>query len=46
MADRTRYSPTLTTKMDAEAWLAAEGALIDRDSWSSPPARQEAAERR
>lgn len=46
MADGTRYSRTLTTKMDAEAWLAAERALIDRDSWSPPRARQEAEERR
>lgn len=46
MGDGTRYSRTLATKMDAEAWLAAERALIDRDSWSPPRARQEAVERR
>ena len=46
MADGTRYSRTLATKMDAEGWLAAERALIDRDSWSPPRARQEAEERR
>ena len=46
MADGTRYSRTLATKMDAEAWLAAERALIDRDGWSPPRARQEAEERR
>ena len=45
MADGTRYSRTLATKMDAEAWLAAERALIDRDSWSPPRARQAAEER-
>ena len=44
--DDIRYSRTLTTKMDAEAWLASEHALIDRDSWSPPRARQEAVERR
>ena len=46
MPDGSRYSRTLATKMDAEAWLAAERALIDRDSWSPPRARQEAVERR
>ena len=46
MPDGTRYSRTLATKMDAEAWLAAERALIDRDAWSPPRARQEAEERR
>jgi integrase len=45
MVDGARYSRTLATKMDAEAWLAAERALIDRDSWSPPRARQEAEER-
>lgn len=45
MAGGTRYSRTLTTKMDAESWLAAERALIDRDGWSPPRARQEAVER-
>lgn len=46
MPDGSRYSRTLATKMDAEAWLAAERALIDRDSWSPPRARQEAEEQR
>jgi integrase len=46
MPDGTRYSRTLATKMDAEAWLAAERVLIDRDAWSPPRARQEAEERR
>ena len=30
MPDGSRYSRTLATKMDAEGWLAAERALIDR----------------
>src|SRR5690349_13657082 len=46
MADGVRHSRTLGTKMDAEAWLASERTLIDRDEWTSPKARQEAAERR
>lgn len=46
IADGTRYSRTLATKLDAEAWLASERALIDRDEWSPPKARQEAEERR
>ena len=46
MPDGSRYSRTLATKMVAEAWLAAERALIDRDAWSPPRARQEAVERR
>lgn len=46
MADGTRYSRTLATKLDAEAWLAFERALIDRDEWSPPRIRQEAEERR
>jgi integrase len=46
MANGTRYSRTLATKMDAEAWLASERALIDRDEWTPPKARQEAEERR
>jgi integrase len=44
--DGSRYSRTLATKMDAEAWLVAERGLIDRDSWTPPRARQEAEERR
>lgn len=46
MPDGTRYSRTLATKMDAEGWLAAERALIDRDAWTPPRARQDAEERR
>lgn len=46
MSDETRYSRTLATKVDAEAWLASERALIDRDEWTPPKARQEAVERR
>lgn len=46
MPDGSRYSRTLATKMDAEAWLAGERAFIDRDAWSPPRARQEAVERR
>ena len=46
MPDGTRYSRTLATKMDAEAWLGAERALIDRDAWTPPRARQDAEERR
>src|SRR3954453_3180240 len=34
MPDGSRFSRTLASKMDAEAWLSAERALIDRDSWS------------
>jgi ATP-dependent DNA helicase RecG len=40
MPDGTRYSRTLGTKMAAEAWLAAERELIDRDQWSPPTVRQ------
>ena len=40
MPDGTRYSRTLATKMDAEAWLATERSLIDRDTWTPPPARK------
>jgi integrase len=46
MPDGTRYSRTLGTKMDAEAWLATERSLIDRDVWSPPAARKAAEERR
>lgn len=46
MPDGSRYSRTLATKMDAEGWLSAERALIDRDAWTSPAARKEAEERR
>ena len=40
MPDGTRYSRTLATRMDAEAWLAGERALIDRDEWTPPQARR------
>ncbi|GAA4747808.1 hypothetical protein GCM10023350_35890 [Nocardioides endophyticus] len=46
MPDGTRYSRTLATKMDAEGWLAAEHALVDRDTWTPPRAREEAQARR
>ncbi len=42
LADGTRFSRTFETRMDAEAWLVAERALIDRDEWTSPQARQAA----
>ena len=46
MPDGTRYSRSFGTKMDSEAWLAAERSLIDRGEWSPPAARRMAAERR
>ncbi|MGH3346527.1 MAG: tyrosine-type recombinase/integrase [Nocardioides sp.] len=46
MPDGTRYSRSFQTKMDAEAWLSTERALIDRDDWTPPAARKVAAERR
>lgn len=46
MPDGTRYSRTLGTKLDAEAWLAAERALVDREAWTPPKARQAAQARR
>ena len=46
MPDGSRHSRTLTTKMDAEAWLAAERTLIDREEWIPPKARQVAQEQR
>jgi len=42
MADGTRHSRTFSTKMDAEAWLAAERTLVDREEWTPPNVRQEA----
>lgn len=45
MPDGTRYSRTLSTKMDAEAWLVAERTLVDRDEWTPPKARILAEER-
>jgi len=46
MPDGTRYSRTLATKLDAEGWLSAERALIDRDEWAPPAVRQKEQERR
>ena len=46
MPDGTRYSRTLSTKMDAEAWLAAERSLVDREAWTPPAARQAAQAKR
>lgn len=46
MPDGNRYLRTLATKVDAEAWLAAERALIDRDTWSPPAVRKAVAEKR
>jgi integrase len=46
MPDGTRYSRTLATKMDAEAWLAAERTLVDREEWTPPRARQVAESKR
>jgi integrase len=46
MPDGTRYSRTLGTKMDAEAWLASERVLVDRDIWTPPRTREEAHARR
>lgn len=43
--DTTRHAApaTFTTKGDAEAWLNAERVLIERNEWTSPAARVEAA---
>ena len=46
MPDGTRYSRTLSTAMDAEAWLVAERTLVDRDEWTPPRARIAAEEKR
>jgi len=46
MPDGTRHSRTFWTKMDAEAWLAAERWLIDKDEWTPPAARKAAEEKR
>ena len=46
MPDGTRYSRSFGSKIDAQAWLSSERALIDRDEWSPPAARKAAAERR
>ncbi len=46
VADGSRFSRSFGTKMDAEAWLSMERALLDRDEWSPPAVRKAAAERR
>ena len=46
MPDGTRYSRSFRTKVDAEAWLTAERALIDHDEWTPPAVRKMAAEQR
>ena len=46
MPDGTRHSRNFRTKMDAEAWLAHERSLIDRDEWTPPRARKVAEARR
>jgi integrase len=46
MPDGTRYSRSFKTRMDAEAWLASERSLIDRDEWSPPTVRRQAEEQR
>lgn len=46
MPDGTRHSRNFQTKMDAEAWLAKERSLIDRDEWTPPKARKVAEARR
>lgn len=46
MPDGSRYERTFGAKIDAEAWLASERSLVDRDSWTSPPARKAADEQR
>lgn len=46
MPDGTRHSRNFRTKMDAEAWLANERSLIDRDEWTPPKARRVAEARR
>lgn len=46
MPDGTRYSRTLATRMDAEAWLVSERGLIDRDVWTPPQMCRAAEEKR
>jgi integrase len=46
MPDGTRHSRNFRTKMDAEAWLARERSLIDRDEWTPPRSRKVAEARR
>jgi integrase len=42
--DLKRHARTFGDRMAAEAWLAAEHKLIDRDEWT-PPAQRQAAEK-
>ena len=46
MPDGTRYSRTVGTKLDAEAWLMHERTLIDQDTWTPPTMRKMAEQRR
>ncbi|HET7072109.1 MAG TPA: hypothetical protein VFI40_14885, partial [Nocardioides sp.] len=46
MPDGTRYSRTVGTKLDAEAWLMHERTLIDQDTWTPPTMRRMAEQRR
>jgi hypothetical protein len=46
MPDGTRYSRTVGTKLDAEAWLMHERTLIDQDAWTPPTVRKVAEQRR
>jgi integrase len=46
MPDGSRHSRNFRTKMDAEAWLARERSLIDRDEWTPPKSRKVAEARR
>lgn len=46
MPDGTRFSRTLLSKMDAEAWLVSEHQLIDREEWTPPRAREAVRARR
>lgn len=41
-ADRHKAPSTFDSKMDAEAWLAAERRLVSEDRWVSPAARRAA----
>ncbi len=46
LPDGSRFSRTFGTKVDAEAWLANERALLDRENWTAPAERQAARLRR
>lgn len=46
MPDGTRFSRTFGAKIDAEAWLAHEASLVDRETWTPPPARAAAQDAR